>query len=310
MTVFAGHYGSIDFKRIGSPETIQCYVDASDLDVSRKRFTLGLQNGLDIPFGTIVTGDRVRISTQDSRGLPFRWYKNVANTVYVDNPGAGILPLEFFANVDRMGAIRMYRNFSDALSNPGVRYLAIPISKASGSADWQVNINLLAGSFNTLGQVQGFQITTDRESVDTTALGNKYKQFSASAISGSGSVDCLFDFKNLSGEEIPLALSQLIQKIEVGSKFSGRFYILEPGSPQPPGYELTEGVYYEVEGMLTSSALTVRADQIAECSFDFITSGEFALRTGDSPIELTTENGVSIGNESTLEQLGVLRETD
>jgi hypothetical protein len=310
MTVFAGHYGSIDFKRIGSPETIQCYVDASDLDTSRKRFTLGLESGLDIPFGTIVTGDRVKITTADKRGLPFRWYKNITNTVHADNPGAGILPLEFFANVDRMGAIRMYRNFADALSNPGVRYLAVPISKTSGSPSWRVNVNLLAGSFNTLGQVQGFQITTDRESVDTTSLGNKYKQFSASAISGSGSVDCLFNFKNLSGEEIPLALSQLIQKIEVGSKFAGRFYILEPGSPQPLGYGVNEGVYYEVEGMLTSSALTVRADQIAECSFDFITSGEFALRAGDSPVELTTENDVSIGNESTLEQLGVLRETD
>lgn len=310
MTVFAGHYGSVNFKRIGSSESIDCSINASDLDVPRKRFTLGLQGGIDIPFGTITTGDRVKIFTRDSRGLPFRWYKNTANTTYEDDPGAGILPLEFFANVDRMGAIRMYRNFADALSNPGVRYLAIPLSKTSGSASWSTVINLLPGSFNELGQVQGFQITTDRDSIDTTALGNKYKQFSASAISGSGSVDCLFDFKNLSGEEIPLALSQLIQKIEVGSKFSGRFYLLEPGSPQPPGYGLTEGVYYEVEGMLTSSALTVRADQIAECSFDFITSGEFALRVGDSPIELTTENNVSIGNESTLEQLGVLRETD
>ena len=310
MTVFAGHYGSIQFKRIGSSESIDCSINASDLDVTRKRFTLGLQGGADLPFGTITTGDRVRITTEDARGLPFRWYKSVLNTEYVNNPGASILPLEFFANVDKMGAIRMYRNFADALSNPGTRYTAIPLSKASGSQSWPITINLLPGSFNELGQVQGFQITTDRESIDTTALGSKYKQFSASAISGSGSVDCLFDFKNLDSQEIPLALSQLIQKIEVGSKFSGRFYILEPGSPQPPGYGLAEGVYYEVEGMLTSSALTVRADQIAECSFDFITSGEFALRVGDSPIELTTENNVSIGNESTLEQLGVLRETD
>jgi hypothetical protein len=310
MTVFAGHYGSIQFKRIGSSESIDCSINASDLDATRKRFTLGLQGGADLPFGTITTGDRVRITTEDARGLPFRWYKSVLNTEYVDNPGASILPLEFFANVDRMGAIRMYRNFADALSNPGARYIAIPLSKPSGSQSWPITINLLPGAYNELGQVQGFQITTDRESIDTTALGNKYKQFSASAISGSGSVDCLFDFKNLTGEEIPLALSQLIQKIEVGSKFAGRFYILEPGLPQPPGYEANEGVYYEVEGMLTSSALTVRADQIAECSFDFITSGEFALRVGDSPVELTTENNVSIGNESTLEQLGVLRETD
>jgi hypothetical protein len=310
MTVFAGHYGRIQFKRIGSSEAIDCSINSSDLDVARKRFTLGVQGGADLPFGTITTGDRVRITSADSRGLPFRWYRDVSNTSYVDNPGAGILPLEFYANVDRMGAIRMYRSFADALSNPGVRYAAVPLAKASGSLPWRTTINLLPGSFNRLGLVQGFQITTDRESVDVTALGSKYKQFSASAISGSGSVDCLFEFKNLTGEEIPIALSQLIQKVEVGSKFFGRFYLLEPGTPQPPGYTITEGVYYEVDGMLTSSALTVRADQVVECSFDFITSGEFALRVGEGPVELTTENNVSIGNESTLEQLGVLMETD
>ena len=310
MTVFAGHYGSIEFQRIGSSDSIECTINGSDLNTSRNRFTLGIQGGADLPFGTITTGDRVRITTSDNRGLPFRWYRSVANTTYVDNPGADILPLEFFANVDRMGAIRMYRNFADALSNPGSRYTAIPLSKPCGTKPWRTTINLLAGAFNALGQVQGFQITTDRESVDVTALGNKYKQFSASAISGSGSVDCLFDFKNLTQNEIPLALSQLIQKIEVGSRFAGKFYILQPGSPQPPGYEATEGVYYAGNGMLTSSALTVRANQIEECSFDFITSGEFALRVGDTPVDLTTENNVSIGNESTLEQLGVLRETN
>jgi hypothetical protein len=54
----------------------------------------------------------------------------------------------------------------------------------------------------------------------------------------------------------------------------------------------------------------MRADQIAECSFDFITAGEFKLRSGDSPVDLTTEGDVSIGNESTLEELGVLQEDD
>lgn len=308
MTVFAGHYGSIELKRIGSSTTLQCVIDAADLNAARKRFSLGISEGLDLPFGTITTGDRVRITTRDSRGLPFRWYKNAANTIYEDDPGAGSLPLEFYANVDQLGAIRMYRSFASAIANTGQAYLAAPLDKPSGSEPWKVEINILPGGFNTLGQVQGFELSTDRESIDTTALGNKYKQFSSSAISGSGSVDCLFSFKNIDTEEIPLALSQLIQKVEIGSKFAGKFYILEPGSPQPPAYTLLEGVFYEVNGMFTRSAMTVRADQIVECSFDFITSGEFKLRTGTAPLDLTTENDVSIGNESTLEEIGVLVE--
>jgi hypothetical protein len=310
MTVFVGHYGEIELRRIGSSNTLDLNISTSDLSFGRKRFTLGTEQGQDIPFGTITTGDRIKISTSDARGLPFRFYKNAANTVHIDDPGAGVLPLEFYANVDTMGAIRMYRNFADAIANPGARYLAVPLEKASSSPSWRVKVNLLPGSYNTLGQVEGFQISTDRETVDTTALGNKYKDFSSSSISGSGSVDCLFSFKNVSGQEIPLALSQLIQKIEIGSKFAGKFYILKPGLPQPPGYTENEGVYYEVNGILTKSALTLRADELVECSFDFITSGEFNLRAGSAPIKLLTENDVSISEEATLDELGVLKETD
>lgn len=310
MTVFAGHYGSIEFKRVGGVHLLPLTIRASDIFYNRKRFALGTNDGLDIPFGTITTGDRVRISTKDERGLPFRFYTNAANTSYIDYPDGNVGPLEFFANVDAMGAIRMYRNFSDAIQNPGARYLAVPLEISEGALAWDVNVNLLPGSFNLLGQVQGFTISTDRESVDTTSLGEKFRAFSASAITGNGSVDCLFDLKGIPGQEVPIALAELIQKVEIGSKFEGKFYILEPGPSQPPGYTTVEGVYYQLEGMLSKSAFTVRADQIAECSFDFITAGEFRLRTGDSPIDLTTENDVSIGNESTLEQLGVLEESD
>lgn len=310
MTVFAGHYGSIEFKRIGSDKLLDLQIEAADISFARKRFALGERGGADLAFGTITTGDRIRISTTDSRGFPFRFYTNAANTTYIDNPDASVGPLEFFANVDAMGAIRMYRNFSDAINNPNERYLATPLNISEGVNPWNVQVALLPGTFNTLGKVQGFTISTDRETIDTTSLGEKFRGFSASAITGNGSVDCLFDLKTVADEEIPLALAELIQKVEVGSKFEGKFYILEPGPPQPPGYTAFEGVYYQLEGVLSKSAFTIRADQIAECSFDFITAGEFKLRTGDAPVDLVTEDNVSIGNESTLEELGVLQESD
>lgn len=316
MTVFAGHYGSIEFKRIGSDNRLDLQVSASDIYFARKRFALGGSNGLDIPFGTITTGDRVRISTDDPRGLPFRLYTNVNNTTYIDYPGSDVSipenrrvgPIEFYANVDTLGAISMYRNFADAIANPKARYLAIPLEQAQGTEPWSVKVNLLPGDFHELGQVQGFTFNTDRETIDISSLGEKYKNFSSSAITGAGTVDCLFSFKNITGEEIPLALAQLIQKIEIGSRFEGKFYILEPGLPQPPGYAALDGVFYEVNGILTKSAFTMRADQIAECSFDFISAGEFKLRAGVSPTDLTTEDNVIIGRESTLDELGVLLE--
>ena len=146
-----------------------------------------------------------------------------------------------------MGAIRMYRTFSKAMANAGDEYMAIPLAPPAGSLAWPVTVTLLPGGFNALGRVQGFTLSTERENVEISALGDKYKHFLSSAISGSGSVDCLFDFKDVSQQELPLAIAQLIQKIEVGSKFEGKFYILETFGSQPPGYSVSEGVFYQAE---------------------------------------------------------------
>jgi hypothetical protein len=310
VTVFAGHYGSIELKRLGGPFTLDLEIRAQDISAGRKRFSLSTKEGQDLPWATITTGDRIRISTQDSRGLPFRFYRNVSNTSFVDNPGASVGPLEFFANVDTMGAIRMYRTFADAIANSNQRYLAIPLEKPAGSAPWPVTVNLLPGVFNTLGRVESFTLSTDRENVDITSLGDRYRGVSASAISGSGSVDCLFEFKNVTGQEIPAALADLIQKVEIGSQFEGKFYLLAPSIRPPKGYEMSEIAYYQVRAMITRSALTVQADAIVECSFDFVTTGQFEFRTGDAPVDIATEAGISIGSEATLESLGTLLELD
>ena len=308
MTVFAGHYGSIELKRIGGPFKLDLEIRAQDISSGRKRFAFSTKEGNDIPWGTITTGDRVRIATTDSRGLPFRFFRDTANAQTIDNPGATIGPLEFFANVDTMGAIRMYRNFADAIANPNARYLAIPLSKAAGDPPWPVTVTLLPGNYNTLGRVEGFTISTDRENIDITSLGERYRGMSASAISGSGTVDCLFEFKNVAGQEIPAALADLIQKVEIGSQFEGKFYLLAPSSRPPKGYTAIESAYYRVRAMITKSALTVQGDAIVDCSFDFVTTGQFEFRTGDSPVEITTEANVNIGNESTLDELGTLLE--
>lgn len=311
MTVFAGHYGNIELKRVGSSNELLLRIGPEDLDITRKRISLSTPSGQDIAFGTITTGDRVRITTTDSRGLPFRFYEDAANSNFIDNPGPSILPLEFYANVDAIGAIRMYRTFADAVANSGEAYLAIPIAQSATAAPWPVTVSLLPGDFNVLGEVQGFTLSTNRETADTTSLGDNYRDFSSTGISGSGSVDCLFSFKNVENEEMPVALSELIQKVEIGSRFQGKFYILEPfNTPRPRGYEFEDGVYYEVDGIFTESSITVRSDRVVEASFNFVTAGEFKLKTGVSPTDLATENLVSIGNDATLESLGVLQEAN
>jgi hypothetical protein len=310
MTVFAGHYGQVELKRVGGGGSINARISPANLLVSRKRINIGDPDGIDLPNGTITTGDRIRLTTSDSRGLPLRLYTNAANTTYIDNPGAGVLPIEFFANVDAMGAIRMYRSFSDAINNPGVRFLAVPLSVSALAAPWQVDMSIVEGGFHKLGQVKGFTFSTDRDSTEITSLGERFKNFAQSGISGSGTVDCLFSFKNLNDEEIPLALCELVQKIEAGAKFAGKFYLLEPRVQQIPGYATNEGVWYEVNGIMTRAGITVQSDQIVECSFDFISAGAFALKSGVTPVEITTEADVRIGTDADLTELGLLVEAN
>lgn len=310
MTVFAGHYGQVEIKRMGGGGSINARISPENLFVSRKRINIGDSSGIDLPSGTITTGDRIRLTTSDSRGLPLRLYTNTANTTYVDSPGADVLPIEFFANVDAMGAIRMYRSFSDAINNPNERFLAVPLSVGASVAPWRVDMSIVAGGFRKVGQVKGFTFSTDRDSTEITSLGERFKNFAQSGISGSGTVDCLFSFKNLSNEEIPLALCELVQKIEVGARFAGKFYLLEPRVQQIPGYAANEGVWYEVNGIMTRAGITVQSDQIVECSFDFISAGAFTLKSGVAPVDITTEAGVRIGTEADLTELGLLEETN
>lgn len=310
MTIFAGHYGSIELKRIGGPLSLSVEIRGQDMDITRKRFSLSTKDGQDIPYSTITTGDRIRLSTTDSRGLPFRFYLDSTNTTYIDNPGAAVGPLEFYANVDTMGAIRMYRTFNDAVNNVGTRYLAIPLTPGAGAAAWPVTVDMLPGAFNTLGEVTAFRFSTDRESIDVTSLGDRFRGVTASAISGNGSIDCLFEFKSLANTDVASALANLIQKVEVGSQFEAKLYLLEPDVDGPPGYSDTDGAFYQVQGMLTRSAMEAPANGIVECSFDFVTTGEFSFRTGVAPVDLATQAGVSIVEESTLDSIGLLQEAN
>ncbi len=307
MTVFAGHYGSLLLKRSGATFSLDLEIRGQDINASRKRLCFSTKEGDDVPWGTITTGDRIRLAPYAGSALPVRLYTDLANTTFVDSPA---YPIEFFANVDAMGAIRMYRTFLDAINNADARYMAVPLTPASGAAPVPVQVSLLPGDFNGVGEVQGFTLSTDRDSVDVTALGDRYKGISAGSISGSGTVDCLFTLKGGNGQERTATLAHLVQRVDTGSFFRGKFYILEPSSKPPRGYIASDGAYYEVEAMITRSAFQVAADNIAECSFDFVTTGEFLFRTGTVTQPLTTNAGVSIVTDSTLEDIGLLLETN
>ena len=60
------------------------------------------------------------------------------------------------------------------------------------SADQQIYIHTKDENYNGVAQIQRWTMTTDRESVDLTVLGNEYRDnYSNGLISGQGELQCL-----------------------------------------------------------------------------------------------------------------------
>jgi hypothetical protein len=128
-----------------------------------------------------------------------------------------------------------------------------------------------------LGDVTGYQFNTDRESVDATTMSDKFKRmYSAGLISGSGTIDCLFNTENSGQTENSLLMLQLITRTDIGSEFDCFLQLT-----QQDVYKETEDIYYQFNAMITRAGIEVRQDQAITCAIDFVTTGEIKLLIGE-----------------------------
>ena len=102
------------------------------------------------------------------------------------------------------------------------------------------------------------------------------KMYSAGLISGSGSIDCLFNVQNSGLIENSLLMLQLINRTDIGSEFSCYLQLIE--DDVNPG---VSDVYYEFNAMVTRSGIEVREDNVISCAIDFVTTGEIRLLIGE-----------------------------
>jgi hypothetical protein len=98
--------------------------------------------------------------------------------------------------------------------------------------------------------------------------------YSAGLISGSGSIDCLFNNTTSGVKETPLLMLQLINRVDIGSEFDLLLSITD--SDNDPAAD----IFYEFSAMVTRSGLEVTATDIISCSIDFVTTGEIKLLIG------------------------------
>ena len=271
MSVYFGQSGQIALKRDALNSAIKTKLDPYDVNTTSKRFSI------DHSTGSLITGDQVVIETADGSNLEL-----VNGHSYPDG--------KWFINIDPVGGIRLFDTFAKAIE--GLQANAITLVAPSSAKD--VLITTKNDNFRHLAKVRDFEMTTSREQVDLTNLGDEFRnQYEAGLISCQGSMNCIWEHSYESEDrannygadpEFPFYLAQLVVRTQQGSDFDGVFYLYRDNN------NALNNVYYEANCIITNVAVTVSASEIIETRIEFITNGAIALKIGDAPGVLLQED--------------------
>jgi len=251
MTVYLGNAGNIELIR-DSGDTIAGTISPANVNVSKGMFSF------DFSFGAFVTGDFVEFSSASTLSFVSGWAYTKGN---------------WFVNVDQLGGLRLYNTYSDAIAGTSNNRVAL----ATPGAAVAVSCKILNSVPRVLGQIVRFELSTDREAVDTSSLGDEFRNQYSTLITGSGSIDCIFDYATAGQTEIAVYLHNLLLRQQFGSDFKANLYILTEGQGQGVNAS-NDSVWYEIQGVMTNAAIQCTAGDIIESRFTFVTTGEIKLR--------------------------------
>jgi len=286
MAIYLGDSGYVEIRREGLNTSLQSTLDPDDVNVARRRFSF------DFEPEAIITGDQLEIYTEDGSTLEL-----VDGHVYPDG--------RWFCHVDQAGGVRLYDNFPDALN--GEELNALPLVVPSRS------IPIIARTRNSfyrcIAQVTDYSMTTARETVDLTSLGEEFRtNFASGLISGQGQLNCVWDYEasicndpDGYATERPQYLAQLVMRAQQGASFEGRFFLKGAGRTaisggNPQGED--DAIWWEARCIVTNVAMAFSASEPVRSTVDFVTSGPIHLRTGSVPGYLLQEDSAAILQEN------------
>jgi len=290
MAVFLGNHGNIRLQRgFAVPSAVlEDEIKPDDVNTTLNRLSF------DKAAGNLITGDRINISTQDARGLVCFDASSWSSAIVEPSISA-------YVHVNAVGGLRFFYQFENAVNNN--RSAELTLAAFAGAA-LPISVDVRDISKNVLGNVTGYTLNTDRETIDATSLSDKFrKQYSAGIISGSGSIDCLFDYTTTGIKETPLLMLQLIHRVDIGSEFDLALYLTDK--------ELNsslDNVYYEMQAIVTQTGVTVNSEDAIRCTIDFVTTGEIRLLIGEPAGYVLKEDDDRIEIEQSLDFL--LKETE
>lgn len=285
MTVFLGNQGNIMLRRNSqaSVSSLSSEISEDDINTALNRLSF------DGSFDNLLTGDRLQITTSDPRKL-------ICFSSSAWRSGEIQASIAAYVNVNAVGGLRFFSTFQDAINNN--RSAELSVASFSGNP-LPITYTVKDSAYNMVGNVTGYEFNTDREVIDATALGNKFKHmYAAGVISGSGRIDCLFDYNSTGITESPYLLTQLVQRVELGSNFDLLLYLTD--QTLNPNIET---IFYSVSAAVTRAGVTVTAGEIVRCTIDFVSAGEIQLVFGKPSDYILNEDNTYIASEHSVDYL-------
>ena len=278
MSVYLGTHGEIELQRQFDGGELRSTINPSDVNATAKRFSF------DFEHGQLISGDQIEITSTDGTTLDF--IDSYTKT-----------SVKKFIHVDELDGIRLYDSFADAV-NGGT---ANAIELATPGDDLPIRVRVENAKYLVLAQVNGFELNTERETVDTTALSDEFRSRISTLMSGSGRMSCFWEYTGNTSQELPNYLVELSLRTRVGSQFKARFYIKRTDH-NPGGVAANDNdeIFYEFTGVLTGCAVQFAPDNTVQIQADFISTGTIQLRMNlEVPSKLLQEdNGELITEQS------------
>jgi hypothetical protein len=262
MTVYLGTFGQVELQRQFDGSELTSIINTSDVNVSGKRFSF------DFKHGQLLTGDQVEIVSTDDSALDFI-------------SGYSKSGVKKFIYVDNLGGIRLYDTFAHAVNGGSANATAL----AAPGDDIPIRVNVENATFRLLAQCNGFELNTERETVDTTTLSDEFRSRVTSLMSGSGRMSGFWEYTGDTSNELPHYLLELSLRTKVGSQFKGRFYLkTKTYNPSGVADRLDDEIWYEFTGVLTACAVQFTTSSVVEITADFITTGPIEIKMELEPV--------------------------
>lgn len=265
MAVYLGNVGNIEITRKASESDLESIVNPSDVNAGRNRFSF------DFDEGSLISGDFIDITATDGTDLDFidasGWGDNI-----VQSSG------NWYIFIDELGGIRLYDNFDDSLEGSSAGLIPL----AAINRDIPIRVTVRDRDKRLLACVIDYELNTNRETVDITALSDQYRQQYSSLITGSGRITAQWDYVNESGDEPVNYLMQLVLRTEIGSGFHAKFFIKSANTDAAGGSfsatQLNDALWWEFDALVTSSATNFAPGDIIVSTIDFVATGPIKLR--------------------------------